>query len=81
MVSQDVSAKRRGQGLHQDLSRRCGIEHLGVNVPRDLFDQGIAKPTVIAQADLVGIDIDFAKRRFRQRPRGKENWMLSRTSP
>ena len=56
MVSQDVSAKRRGQGLHQDLSRRCGIEHLGVNVPRDLFDQGIAKPTVIAQADLVGID-------------------------
>ena len=37
-----------------------------------MFDQGIAKPTVIAQADSVGIDIDFAKGRFRQWQRGKE---------
>ena len=65
MVSQDVSAKRRGQGLHQHLARRRGIEHLGANVPRDLFDQGVAKPAVIVQADLAGIAIDFAKGSFR----------------
>ena len=72
MVSQDVSAKRGGQGLHQHLSRRCGIEHLGLNVPRDLLDQRIAKPAVIAQVDSAGIDIDFAKGGFRQRQGRKE---------
>ena len=72
VVSQDVSAKRRGQGLHQHLSRRCRIEHFGVNVPRDLFDQRIAKTAFIAQADSCRIDIDFAKGRFRERHRRKE---------
>ena len=70
-MAHDVDAEGLGQGLDLHPAERRFANHLGVDFACDVFDQGVAETAVVAQADLVGVDVELPKRRFRQRRRRK----------
>ena len=51
MMSEDVNAKSGRQVFDQHFPSRRGGEHLGADVKRNLFDQGISKAAIVTQAE------------------------------
>ena len=71
VVAHDVDAEGPGQGLDLHPAKGRFVHHLGMDFACDVLDQGVAKAAVVAQANLVGVDVELPKRRFRQRRRRK----------